>query len=130
MSSPSPEPRPRARPERSRRGGARPGAGAPRGNLNALTTGRYSKRLKALRGALGAMPQTAELLAKMTGRERRKMEMLAYGLQSYAEMLLLLAGGDSIDDLAVSQLRKRALFAIPIKQSAIARGPQEESDAS
>ncbi len=48
--------------------------------------------------------------------------MLAYGLQSYAELLLLIAAGGSIDDLAEPQLRKRALFAIPIKQSAIERG--------
>ncbi|MCH8066941.1 MAG: hypothetical protein IIC90_14145, partial [Chloroflexi bacterium] len=101
------------------RGGRRPGAGAPIGNLNALKTGRYSRRLTALRAALQAMPKTAGLLAKATARDRRKMEMLAYGLQSYAEMLLLIAAGGSIDDLAEPQLRKRALYAIPIKQSAI-----------
>ncbi|MCH8970130.1 MAG: hypothetical protein IIA66_13560 [Planctomycetes bacterium] len=112
------------------RGGRRPGAGAPKGNLNALKTGRYSKRLIGLRAALTAMPQTADLLVKMTGRDRRKMEMLAHGLQSYAEMLLLIARGGSIDDLQVPQLRKRALYAIPIKQSAIAKVPAEESDAS
>ena len=112
------------------RGGKRPGAGAPRGNLNALKSGRYSKRLTALRAALDAMPLTADVLVKMTGRDRRKMEMLAYGLQSYAEMLLLIARGGSIDDLADPQLRKRALYAIPIKQSAIAPGREERSDAS
>ncbi|MDP3766961.1 MAG: hypothetical protein Q8S13_03010 [Dehalococcoidia bacterium] len=117
-------------PRTSKRGGRRPGAGAPRGNLNALKSGRYSKRLKALRGALAAMPQTADVLAKTTGRDRRRMEMLAYGLQSYAEMLLLIAGGGSIDDLENPQLRKRALYAIPIKQSAIRPRASEESDAS
>ncbi|MCH7718331.1 MAG: hypothetical protein IIB21_02570 [Chloroflexi bacterium] len=44
------------------RGGSRPGAGAPKGNLNALKTGRYSKRLTALRAALDAMPKTANTL--------------------------------------------------------------------
>jgi len=117
-------------PRPSKRGGRRPGAGAPRGNLNALTTGRYSKRLTALRGALHALPLTADVLAKTTGRDRRKLEMLAYGLQSYAEILLLVARGGSIDDLAVPQLRKRALFAIPIKQSAIAPAREEKPDAS
>ncbi len=110
----TPDPRPARR-----RGGRRTGAGAPKGNLNALKTGRYSKRLTALRAALEAMPKTAGLLAKATARDRRKMEMLAYGLQSYAEILLLIAAGGSIDDLAEPQLRKRALYAIPIKQSAI-----------
>ncbi len=112
------------------RGGRRRGAGAPKGNLNALKSGRYSKRLTALRAALQAMPETAGLLAKTTARDRRKMEMLAYGLQSYAEILLLIAGGGSIDDLAQPQLRKRALFAIPIKQSAIEDHSAEASDAS
>ena len=120
------DPQPPARP----RGGRRPGAGAPKGNLNALKTGRYSRRLAALRAALAAMPVTADVLAKMTGRDRRKMEMLAHGLQSYAELLLLIACGGSIDDLRDPQLRKRALYAIPIKQSAITKRPQERSGAS
>ncbi len=76
------------------------------------------------------MPLTADVLAKTTARDRRRMEMLAYGLQSYAEMLLLIARGGSIDDLAVPQLRKRALYAIPIKQSAIASAREEKSRAS
>jgi hypothetical protein len=101
-----------------RHGGRRPGAGAPQGNLNALKTGRYSRRVKALRAALSAMPLTTDLLAQMTGRERRKLQMLAYGLQSYAELLRLIASGQSIDDLADPQLRRRVLYAIPIKQSA------------
>ena len=126
---PPPASRPRACPERSRRGGRRPGAGAPRGNLNALKSGRYSKRLAALTAALDAMPRTADLLVKMTARDRASMEMLAYGLQSYAEMLLLIARGGSINDLDEPQLRKRALYAIPIKQSAIALAPPEHSDA-
>ena len=42
----TPDPRP------SRRGGRRPGAGAPKGNLNGLKTGRYSKQVQALKIAL------------------------------------------------------------------------------
>ena len=75
------------------------------------------------------MPRTADLLVKMTARDRTRMEMLAYGLQSYAEVLLLIARGGSINDLDEPQLRKRALYAIPIKQSAIALAPPEHSDA-
>ncbi len=145
--TPGPRPTaPRACPKPRPRGGKRPGAGAPKGNLNALKSGRYSKRLTALRAALDAMPLTADVLVKMTGRHRRKpalsgaegMEMLAYGLQSgacprakrRAEMLLLIARGGSIDDLQDPQLRKRALYAIPIKQSAIAPGVAEDSDVT
>jgi hypothetical protein len=113
-----------------KRGGRRPGAGAPRGNLNALKSGRYSKRLRGLRAALTALPLTTDLLAKMTGGDRRRMELLAYGLQSYAEMLLLIARGGSIDDLEDPRLRKRALFTIPIKQSAVAGRREDQSRAS
>lgn len=56
-----PQSNPRPRP----RGGRRPGAGAPRGNLNALKSGRYSKRLAALRAALDAMPLTADVLVEV-----------------------------------------------------------------
>ena len=99
--------------------------------MNAFKTGRYSKRLTALRAALDAMPKTANSLLQMTGRDRRKMEMLAHGLQSYAEILLLVARGGSIDDLADPQLRQLALFAIPIKQSAIRKHREKRTrDAS
>ncbi len=101
----------------SARGGKRPGAGAPKGNLNALKSGRYSKRVRALRGALAAIPKTTDLLVQTTGRDRRKMEMLAYGLQHYAEVLLLLSRGGSIDDLDEIRIRQRVLSQIPIKQS-------------
>lgn len=127
------------------RGGRRPGAGAPKGNLNALKpalersegTGRYSRRLTALRAALDAMPITADMLVQITGRDRRKpvlsategMEMLALGLQAYAEMLLLIARGGSIDDLNNPQLRRTALNAISFKQSTMKKDPRKGSDA-
>lgn len=100
-------------------GGKRPGAGAPRGNLNALKTGMYSKRLQALKGALRAVPLTTETLAQLTGGDRRKLEHLGLALQYYGEVLLLISRGGSINDLEDPQLRKRALFSIPIKQSAV-----------
>ncbi len=105
------------RPASKPRGGRRPGAGAPKGNLNALRSGRYSKRVRALRGALTAIPQTADLLVQATGHDRRKMELLAYGLQYYAEILLLISAGGSIKDLDESRIRSHVLHAIPIKQS-------------
>ena len=53
--------------------------------MNAFKTGRYSKRLTALRAALDAMPKTTDTLVQITGRDRRRMEMLAHGLQSVGE---------------------------------------------
>jgi hypothetical protein len=47
---------PRACPEPGRRGGRRPGAGAPKGNLNGLKTGRHSPRFLAFAAALAADP--------------------------------------------------------------------------
>ena len=100
-----------------RRGGRRPGAGAPKGNLNALKSGRYSTRVRALRGAMGAIPRTAGLLVQLTGRDRRKMELLAYGLQYYAEILFLIARGGSIEDLDNIRVRNRVISAIPVRDT-------------
>ena len=44
------------------RGGKRPGAGAPRGNLNALKDGRRSRQLRALFAALSQVPLFRTLL--------------------------------------------------------------------
>ena len=38
------------------RGGRRPGAGAPKGNMNALKSGRYSPHFNAVRAALSQRP--------------------------------------------------------------------------
>ena len=61
---------PRACPERSRRGGKRPGAGAHRGNLNAVKSGRYSRRLHALADSLAGVPQVRSLLLEFHRRQR------------------------------------------------------------
>ena len=52
------------------RGGKRPGAGAPRGNLNAVKSGRYSQRLKALADSLAKVPQVRSLLLEFHRRQR------------------------------------------------------------
>ncbi len=46
----------RACPEPRRRGGARPGAGAPRGNTNALQTGAYARRTRNALKLIMAIP--------------------------------------------------------------------------
>ena len=101
----------------SKRGGRRPGAGAPKGNMNALKSGRYSTRVRALRGAMEALPLTTDVLVQLTGRERRKMELLAYGLQYYAEILFLIARGGSIEDLDNIRVRNRVISAIPVRDT-------------
>ena len=52
------------------RGGPRPGAGAPAGNMNALTHGRSSARLQAVVAALAAHPTTREALVRLARRQR------------------------------------------------------------
>ncbi len=72
----------------SRRGGRRPGAGAPKGNLNALKSGRYSKQMKALRLALQAMPATSDVVRRFDAAGSGKRAILARALQHYAELLV------------------------------------------
>ncbi len=72
----------------SRRGGRRPGAGAPKGNMNALKSGRYSKQMKALRLALQAMPATSDVVRRFDAAGTEKRTMLARALQHYAELLI------------------------------------------
>ena len=47
------------------RGGRRPGAGAPKGNTNALKNGHHSLRVKAVIDALLADPETREVLLRL-----------------------------------------------------------------
>ena len=56
------------------RGGPRPGAGAPRGNLNALKTGAYSRQLPAAIGALMAVPATRRAMLALIQQKRRDSE--------------------------------------------------------
>jgi uncharacterized protein YjcR len=53
------------------RGGPRPGAGAPKGNLNALKTGAHSKQLRAAIGALMAVPQTRRAMFALLQQKQR-----------------------------------------------------------
>ncbi len=53
------------------RGGKRPGAGAPRGNLNAAKSGRYSRRMRAIARGLAAVPEVRDFLLNFNQRQRR-----------------------------------------------------------
>ncbi len=72
---------PSALPEPRSWGGRRPGAGAPRGNLNGLKTGRHSKRLVAIAKGIAAVPEVKDILLEMNRQQRRQQrraERLAY----------------------------------------------------
>ena len=62
------------------RGGKRSGAGAPKGNLNAVKTGQYSVRLRAIARALSDVPQVRDLLMeteRLQNKQQRKAQRLA-----------------------------------------------------
>src|SRR5438552_15450726 len=62
------------------RGGRRPGAGAPKGNLNGLKHGLYSKQMAALGVAFSSHPKLQEALlalAKRQQKQHRKAELVA-----------------------------------------------------
>jgi pantothenate kinase type III len=52
-------------------GGRRPGAGAPRGNLNAFKTGRHSQQFKLALAALLTNEETGSLLRAILEKQRR-----------------------------------------------------------
>jgi hypothetical protein len=54
------------------RGGRRPGAGAPRGNLNALKHGETSRQIEQLGFALSLIPETRKALIRLMKRQRRQ----------------------------------------------------------
>ncbi|MBI4312354.1 MAG: hypothetical protein HY681_11315 [Chloroflexi bacterium] len=63
------------------RGGKRPGAGAPRGNTNAIKTGRYSKRFMAVAKGLASVPEVNAFILdyrKRQLRQERKAARIAF----------------------------------------------------
>jgi len=74
---------------KSKRGGKRPGAGAPRGNFNAMKTGAYSKQFALLGRLLAADPRLREVLLAIAAKTDRKFksanETAAYLLTKWAE---------------------------------------------
>jgi hypothetical protein len=70
------------------RGGRRDGAGAPVGNANALRTGRYSPRVRALEDLLEDISTFASLVASVAGPGQEELCRLAFTLQCDAQHLL------------------------------------------
>ncbi len=77
------------KPPTSKRGGRRPGAGAPKGNLNCLKSGQYCRQVNALKLALKAAPSTAALLHNLDAAADNKRVLFAKALQHYAELILI-----------------------------------------
>jgi len=59
--------------KRGKRGGPRPGSGPPKGNLNALKHGRYSRRHKQLLESLLEVPQARQALIDIGNRHRQRV---------------------------------------------------------
>jgi hypothetical protein len=69
-----PDPAPPAPPPRKRSnwGGRRPGAGAPKGNLNGWRHGRNSRYHKRLAHFMALIPEAEEAMLKIAARRRKK----------------------------------------------------------
>ena len=61
-------------------GGRRPGAGAPKGNVNALKSGRHSARFKAVLTALSQHPEVQAYLAALRRQQLRTKRMTEWAL--------------------------------------------------
>jgi len=75
--------------KKTKRGGRRPGAGAPRGNMNALKSGAYSRQFAELGRLLATDPKIRAVLLDVATRAGRKFktanEEAAYLLTKWAE---------------------------------------------
>jgi hypothetical protein len=79
-------------------GGKRPGAGAPKGNLNALKHGRTSKRQAALLEALLEVPEARQAFIDIAKRNRKRRRQAEEGAG-----VLLLALLEEIAGVMVNQ---------------------------
>lgn len=97
------------------RGGRRPGAGPPKGNLNALKNGSRSKQLRILIIALMAFPQTRSVLLQFSRLEQRRLDRLQKAVNEYARLLRLPSRERTIKSIQVKQTRSAIQFSETIK---------------
>lgn len=105
----------------NRRGGRRPGAGAPKGNLNALKHGAYSRRFAHLGALVASSPAACEALLRLVERHQQRRraadevaahilaQIIARGLVRGRDRLILLppvGDADSINLNSGPQTRK------------------------
>ena len=67
-------------------GGKRPGAGAPKGNLNALKSGRRSRQLKIVIGALVAAPSVRRVMLQLAQQDIRRNPRLRDTIAALARL--------------------------------------------
>ncbi len=95
-----------------RRGGRRPGAGAPKGNMNALKHGGYSRQFAQLGALVAASPAACQALLRLIQRQqdrhRKADEIAAYilsqviarGLKKGRDRLILLPPVEKEDSIS------------------------------
>ena len=86
------------------RGGRRPGAGAPKGNMNALKSGRYSPRFNAVRTALSQHPAVQAYLAALRRQQLRTKRMAAG--ETHTALLELMQRAPTRSNPLLAYLRK------------------------
>ncbi len=90
------------------RGGRRPGAGAPKGNLNALKNGARSKQLRTLIVALMAVPEARAILLAFSRIEQHRHARLKKAVNTYARLLKLPSRERTIKSIQAKQTRSAA----------------------
>ncbi len=73
-------------------GGHRPGAGAPKGNLNALKDGRHSARYRRLVQSLALLPEVRDTLIGLGEHRRHRQRLAEAGASELLAGLLQRAG--------------------------------------
>ena len=88
------------------RGGRRPGAGAPKGNLNALRTGAHSKQLSATIGALLSVPETRGVMLALIEQKRRDRDRFQQIIVAAAKLIHDTELSESIRQKLEQHIRK------------------------
>ena len=90
-------------PRPKKRGGRRAGAGAPKGNLNALRSGRHSKQFKAVMLTFMLVPQMRRVLFHHARLEQRRRLELAEAAKEYRRLTKLPSRRRSIKSIQAAQ---------------------------
>ena len=110
-------------------GGSRPGSGAPKGNLNALRTGKHSVRLQAVLAAMAQMPELQEFMLDVRRaqlRHQRRASRLIRGalLQLFQDMTARPGSSGGEDNqviaylLATNGIAGKSVKKVPVNQVA------------
>ena len=97
------------------RGGSRPGAGAPKGNFNALKTGARSRQLRTLIIVLMAVPETRRVLLHLNRLEQKRRAQLTEAINRYAQLLQLPSRERSIKSVQRKQNPSATSFSDSIR---------------